>query len=83
MCPFPESRADRPAPAVVRVAACALLALAAMVTGAAAQTETVRLLAVPFDKAIVTPDGATVTVPMWGFAIDSVGDGTLNGAEAP
>jgi FtsP/CotA-like multicopper oxidase with cupredoxin domain len=50
---------------------------------AAAQTHTVSLVAAPFDKTMTLPDGTAVVVPMWGFALDANGNGTLDAGEQP
>ncbi len=52
---------------VVAVAAVGLAA-----SSAAAQT-TVHLIAAPVTKAVTLPNGSTVSVPMWGYALDGTG----------
>ena len=59
---------------VVSVAAFGLTA-----SGAAAQS--VHLIAAPATKAITLPNGTTVAVPMWGYALDGNDDGIVNNGE--
>ena len=60
------------------VVAIAAIGLAA--SDAAAQTA-VHLIAAPVMKAITLPNGGTVSVPMWGYAVDVDDSGTVNGSE--
>ncbi len=60
------------------VVAAAALGLAA--SNAAAQSA-VHLIAAPVDKTVTLPNGTTVSVPMWGYAVDADDSGTVNGAE--
>ena len=69
--------------AVFRWIAGAAGVLALLATSAAAQTHTVNLVAAPLSKTITLPNGSTVAVPMWGYAIDANGNGILDEGEAP
>jgi len=58
----------------------AVAAIGLATSDAAAQT-TVNLVAAPVTKNVTLPDGTTVPVPMWGYAVDVDGSGTVNGSE--
>jgi FtsP/CotA-like multicopper oxidase with cupredoxin domain len=64
--------------ALLRTLLVAIGALGLMVSTAAAQTHTVRLVAAPLNKAVTLPNGSTIQVPMWGFALEAE-DTNLNG----
>jgi large repetitive protein len=66
---------------IVRATALAIGALVLINSDAAAQ-QTVNLVAAPVTKSVSLPNGTTLQVPMWGFAIDANNNGLLDGAEA-
>jgi len=66
---------------VIRVAILALGSMTLLASGAAGQD--VHLIAAPLTKSVTLPNGTSAAVPMWGFALDSNGNGTLDAGEAP
>ena len=65
--------------APIRTIVTVVAMLGLMASTAAAQTHTVDLIAAPFNKSVTLPNGTTVAVPMWGFALDTAEDTNGNG----
>ena len=68
---------------VLRTIALVAGVLGLIAWSASAQTPPVNLIAAPLTKGVTLPNGTSVSVPMWGFALDENGNGVLDGAEAP
>ncbi len=67
---------------MTRIAAFAAGVSGLLCSPVAAQ-QIVNLIAAPTTIPVAMPDGTSVMVPMWGFALDVNGNGLLDGSEAP
>lgn len=77
-------RRNQPSSATrVGIVVCIIGLLAAGDVRAVQAEHDVHLIATPFTKTVTLPNGGSLSVPMWGFALDADADGVLDAGEVP